>query len=348
MKEHYCFLEKFNNYFNRKIIMFNSLEDYENASKDFFIPVDAEGGMLPFDFNPNDNVMTEIIANGVPFTPDYLLILDSEGNINSRWFVMEEVRNRKGQWTYTLKRDVIADHIDSLYDAPIFVEKGMLQEDDPFIVNSEGMSFNQIKKDETRLLDKSKSSWIVGYMAKNIGGSDVNVQVANESIKIDYVTLGQIASDIGTTEGVLDSLLNFGDEVSNKAYFSTSFSMKVAVVYAGDGVDAYTDYQYSFNEDFTNGTGAITASGTARPYLFGSTLGTNQNLFTDLFKQAVINNKSLLLSQLQNILGTSYLLTNSQLEQLKTYNGKYVKYNGEFYKLNIDYFVLPIIYSSSY
>lgn len=90
MKQYYCFLQKFNNYFNRKIIKFTSLGEYTSASEDFFIPVDSNNSMLPFDFNPNDNVTTEIIANDVPFSPDYFLLLDSEQNIVSRWFITEE------------------------------------------------------------------------------------------------------------------------------------------------------------------------------------------------------------------------------------------------------------------
>ena len=53
-KQHYCFLERFNNYFNRKIIKYDALSDYEEKAENYFIPVDANGNMTPFDFNPND------------------------------------------------------------------------------------------------------------------------------------------------------------------------------------------------------------------------------------------------------------------------------------------------------
>ena len=127
--------------------MFTSLADYESASEDFFIPENNDSSMKSFDFNPNDNVTTEIIANDVPFNPDYFLLLDDDANIVQRWFILKQTRNRQGQWVYSLKRDVIADNLDTLKNAPIFVQKGMLAEDDPFIVNDEGMSLNQVKQD---------------------------------------------------------------------------------------------------------------------------------------------------------------------------------------------------------
>ena len=155
-KQHYCFLERFNNYFNRKLIKKESLEDYQSASADSFIPVDANGNMTPFDFNPNDNITTEIIANGVPFDPDYFLLLDSDGEIVSRWFVLEQKRNRQGQWLYFLRRDVLADSLDTLINAPLFVEKGMIKDyQSPLLLNNEDVNVNQIKKKEI-LLTKCK------------------------------------------------------------------------------------------------------------------------------------------------------------------------------------------------
>ena len=199
-KQHYCFLKKYNNYFNRKIIKFENLSDYESSAEEIFIPVDIHESALPFDFNPNDNVTTEIIANEVPFEPDYFLLLDANMAIVQRWFVIEQKRNRQGQWLYQLKRDVIADNLNSLLNAPIFVEKGMLKEDDPFIVNNEGMSLNQIKDKEILITDRSKTAWIVGYMAKNAGGSDIAVQIDDEAVNVNYKTLAEIASTIGTNE----------------------------------------------------------------------------------------------------------------------------------------------------
>ncbi len=66
----------------------------------------------------------------------------------------------------TARRDVIADHFDKLVEAPVFVQKGNLDADNPLIFNNEGMEFNQIKKDEILLKDETKTPWIVGYIDK--------------------------------------------------------------------------------------------------------------------------------------------------------------------------------------
>ena len=146
-KQHYCFLERFNNYFNRKLIKYDALEDYETNSQSSFIPIDDNGRMLPFDFNPNDNITTEIIVNDVPFDPDYFLLLDADENIVSRWFVLEQKRNRKGQWLYFLRRDVLADSLEQLKSAPIYVEKGIIKDfSSPLLTNNEDLRVNQIKK----------------------------------------------------------------------------------------------------------------------------------------------------------------------------------------------------------
>ena len=171
-KQHYCFLERFNNYFNRKIIRKDTLADYQNNSQDSFIPVDANGAMTPFDFNPNDNITTEIIVNDVPFDPDYFLLLDADENIVSRWFVLEQKRNRKGQWLYFLRRDVLADSYEELQTVPIYVEKGIITDfDSPLLLNNEDLRVNQIKKEEILLKDKTNCAWLVLYLKKGVLGN---------------------------------------------------------------------------------------------------------------------------------------------------------------------------------
>lgn len=333
-KSYYCFLEKFNNYFNRKIIRYETLAEYITASNDHHIPVDANSAMTPFDFNPNDNVTTEIIANDLDFEPDYFLELDASENILSRWFIIEQKRNRQGQWLYSLKRDVISDNVENLLTAPVYIQKAILPETNPLILNSEGMNFNQIKSDETLLKDKTGVAWYVAYIAKSKGGSDVNVQIPTSKIP-NSTSLREIATAMGTTEGVLNSIINIGEDTSTKAYFSKSVSMKLTVSYVGSNNTAYTEYDYSFVPDFSSGTGSKGVSGQTRPDLFGSSLGTNQNLFTNLFKNAVIDKKLLWQAQIKSILSASYFLTDEQFNILYGFNGRYIKYLGKYYKLQI-------------
>ena len=190
-KQHYCFLERFNNYFNRKVIKYDFLSEYQDKAKDNFIPVDANGAMTPFDFNPNDNITTEIIANSVPFDPDYFLLLDDKGDIVSRWFVLEQKRNRQGQWLYLLKRDVLADSYNKVVDAPLYVERGIINNlNSPLLLNNEDLRVNQIKKEEILLKDQSESPWLVMYLKKGVLGTSktavVDIKNAKDNVYLTF------------------------------------------------------------------------------------------------------------------------------------------------------------------
>lgn len=142
--------------------------EYTYINREYFV---AEN----INFNRNDEVVSEVVGNDVPFNPDYLLVLDpSNDEIVSRWFVIKQARIRDGQFQYALKRDVIYDKLDTLLDAPIYVHKGMLEESDPFVVNSEGMTVNQVKKSEIPLQDETANAFVVGYFAKNTPATTVN------------------------------------------------------------------------------------------------------------------------------------------------------------------------------
>ena len=122
-------------------------------------------------FNPNDGVTTELILNtteGLP-TPDYLIAAEQDGfrTINSRWFVIEAQRTRALQTRLTLYRDLVADHLEQIIDAPMFVEKATLTASNPLIYNSEDISVNQIKTAEHLLKDKTDCPWIVGYLPRD-------------------------------------------------------------------------------------------------------------------------------------------------------------------------------------
>lgn len=328
MKLHYCFLERFNNYFNRKIIKYDTLLEYQNNSKSFFIPEDTHGAMMPFDFNPNDNVMTEIIANEVPFDPDYFLLLDDDSNIVQRWFVLEQKRNRQGQWLYQLRRDVVSDNLDNLADAPIFVQKGMLPEDDPMIFNGEGMSFNQIKTNETLLQDRTKSAWIICYLAKNLASADVPVDVPAQDDIPEYYTLSQIASDLGITEATLIDVLNFDPNDNKVLKITNSLSLSYVCTELNEN---YTG-SFGISSDFaTVNTGSWTRywGDASSFYLFFPRIMNN-------FRNQIRANASALLSGMSSFLGRDYYLQSSLASSiLSRYAGKYILYLGRYYQLNI-------------
>lgn len=159
----------FNNYYNRIIKKFDTVTEYEAATPNNYYTYDVQ-------FNPNDGVNTELIVGmgGHTFpdnwAPDYMITYnDTSNNVISRWFVIEWVRTRGGQYKATLHRDVIADNYNAVMNAPIYVEKATIQNaDDVAIYNKENLELNQIKSDESLLKDDTGTAWLVGYVAKNI------------------------------------------------------------------------------------------------------------------------------------------------------------------------------------
>lgn len=177
-------LKGFNNYFNRIVKKYSTIADYKSNSSSYL-------EYSNINFNPRDGVATELVVGSqtqqepgsgsstVPLTwdingtPDYCICYELEGTpaapvIKFRWFVLESERTRNGQYRIALKRDVIADHLNEVLDAPCFVEKGIIADNnDPLLFNKEGMSFNQIKQNEILLKDKTGCGWIVGYVSQD-------------------------------------------------------------------------------------------------------------------------------------------------------------------------------------
>lgn len=150
--------KNYNNYFNRRIKNLS----YENMIANY----DYET-LTNINFNPNDELSTEQIINwSKNWTPDYLIEIEGEQQIKivRRWFVIDTNRTRKGQYNVVLKRDVITDNINGLATGVFSIDRCTLNPDNPLIYNKEGFNYNQIKKAEYKLTDKTNSPWIVGYM----------------------------------------------------------------------------------------------------------------------------------------------------------------------------------------
>ena len=158
----------YNNYFNRIIKKENTIADYKAADADY-------KEVSNINFNPGDGVNTSLVLglgqNGSLFDGeefDYLVayeVVDNANVINSRWFIIEQDRERAGQFELTLKRDVLADNYTDVVNSPIFLEKGFINDsNDPLLYNSESMNLNQIKQLEIPLKDETESGWVVGYI----------------------------------------------------------------------------------------------------------------------------------------------------------------------------------------
>lgn len=172
----------FNNYYNRIVKKYNTLTEYIENSQ-------LWDELHNINFNPNDGINTVFVwgkGEGAPFanpefsTYDYFILstYDEEApegereEIISRWFIIETQRTRGGQEKLTLRRDVIVDHYNKIRTAPVFVEKGIINDlDSPLLLNNEDVKVNQIKVRETLLKDRSENAWLVLYLKKGALGN---------------------------------------------------------------------------------------------------------------------------------------------------------------------------------
>lgn len=93
----------FKNYSNRQATRYSTLAEYAPYQ---IYEVDN------IDFNRADGVVTsQVINTDTAEQGDYLIVSDN-GEIVSRWYIVENTWNRMGQVLLSLKRDLIADFRD--------------------------------------------------------------------------------------------------------------------------------------------------------------------------------------------------------------------------------------------
>lgn len=167
------YLLQYNNYYNRTIKREASLVDYLGYSLGDPITRVA--------FNPNDGVNTEQIINW-PLAyghPDYVLLVNEYNEIVSRWFVIDSIRLRSGQYRLMLRRDLIADFYTEVINAPVFIEKAKLRTTNNLIFNRENMTYNQILDRKIALMDETRVPWVVGYIPRDSFQQDTTITVAS-------------------------------------------------------------------------------------------------------------------------------------------------------------------------
>ena len=178
-----CYLLNFNNYYNREYKKLYNLNDYLDYMKSYWTNVN---------FNPGDGITTTIPVN-YDGEVNYLVVTDDavpglvgQEVIVSRWFIIESKFTRMGQRVLTLRRDVLVDY-SSMATATVYAERGYVPNTSSLIYNSEGNSYNQIKKSEKLIKDESESAWLVGYLAPNVfDNGNVTIQGSNTSVQYDY------------------------------------------------------------------------------------------------------------------------------------------------------------------
>lgn len=191
------YLLKYNNYYNRIVKKEETLQDYAPYGLEKGFPICykiADGAPVlttepeKFNFVPNDEINTEQVINWTGDIPDYLIVSNEDGTIDSRWFVIDHIRIRGQQFKLSLHRDLVVDYYEETVNAPTFIEKATVSPQSPLIFNSENMSYNQIKTKETLLKDATGCPWVVIYFnSKPTDDKPYNVVLESKEIQANQV-----------------------------------------------------------------------------------------------------------------------------------------------------------------
>lgn len=302
---------KYNNYYNRLVKQENSLADYQ-----YYVIYQLDN----VNFNPNDFIYTEHIIGSGSYdgTGDYLLVVDENNEIVSRWFILEAVRKRGGQFSLNLYRDTIADYYNLIIESPIFIEKATLSVDNPLIFNSENMTYNQVKKSETLLKDKSGCPWLVGYYAKN--ATDIRGTVSTNML----VDIPAIAID---TPIINWQYYRYQTESFAGAPTSISYQLNSA----NQSAAAKQGFRYLINVDTGDTDAFIDSSNQSESLKQGATSPMVAASIKDY-----LTSRNLLGTMKSYISAYATISTQAQLDEFLSYNGQLIRdTNGEVYLVNI-------------
>lgn len=238
---------KFNNYYNRIVKRKEAYTEYLQDGTEIATITNCA-------FIENDGISTQQVVNsyfelGIP---DYMVTRDGDA-VSSRWFVIECIKLREGQYRVHLYRDVIAEWLNDIVTAPMFIEKATLRSNNPLIFNKENSTFNQILTSQDVLKDNTDCAWAVGYVANTAFAENkeiiANTNISSEGADFTTDSLATFFARYGIT-------FNTGSTISNVAYpyFSSSSKFVVNWHYSlGNGINTQRQTNVSTNGTLLSG-----------------------------------------------------------------------------------------------
>ena len=120
---------------------------------------------------------------------NYLVVVNNNGTIHSRWYVMESGYTMKGQYQITLRRDLISDHLDKVVSTKCMINRGWLLTGDRRIYKPEGFQLNQVKTAQVPIYYGGEGTknlrFIVAYLAKN-RQQPIDLQLTPSKFPVSY------------------------------------------------------------------------------------------------------------------------------------------------------------------
>lgn len=180
-------LLQWNNYSDRLYKKFDTLAEYAPYIIDYSRSVQTGEISDTVNYDPLDGIsaMASVQMWGSAWNistfPNYCIYVDGN-NIVSRWFIVESNRENGGGYTLQLRRDVLADFETqewSWRNAPAYIERAVVNSNSPFVFNKEPLTYNQIKKAEYLIKDRTKDAWLVAYIARNTETQTISGKINN-------------------------------------------------------------------------------------------------------------------------------------------------------------------------
>ena len=300
----------YNTYGNRLVKKESSLADYLEYEV---------GRETNVNFNPRDGIDTITVANKVD-VGNYVLVVDSESNIVSRWFLMENIYTREGQHYVKLHRDLMVDYWEGIKSAPCFIEKATVDSTDPAIFNKENMTFNQIKTSETPLKDETGCAWVVGYIPKDA----LHNNTIHGDVILDY-----------TADYEYSTLADFPYyDWIDQEYIGRQYNIEYRTYFKGSGAASYIRYRAEISNDTGSYHGSILDYPENETTLtYTSSFSTLQEVYGSNFRQHMLYFWDYQFDGYTNYSGA--ISGNPSLDDLMVYNNKVIKVGSLYYRANV-------------
>ena len=233
---------KYNNYYNREIkAPLPNVTDYQDY-------IYASLGQT--NFNPGDGVATH---HDIPMDiddGDYLIVA-SGTQVVSRWFIIDHDRVCRGPnaglYRLQLLRDVIADNYNATLNSTCFIERAIVNDDNPLIYNSENINTNQQRKSAELLKDDTKMAWLIGFVDREAPAKTFAI---NSTVVADYEMSKYRYKDYFTKDANSVTLLDGYVYATNTQYSGSPTAFKFVLneyaeqTYLGNSTSK-GDYKYT-------------------------------------------------------------------------------------------------------
>lgn len=235
---------KFNNYYNRKEIIYDTIADYISQATYYETQTTKN-------FEERDGVDTKTkTAWSNSWKPDYLLVVTETNTIVSRWFVTHFDFIRGNLYDAVLRRDLIAEVYNQVIEAPAYIEKATVTNlFDPAVYNKEDLLLNQIKKAEQTITDNSGIAWLVGFFDSSMTAAEFQ-DLFKDGTKYKYINYGK-SPDYTTAD-----ITTWNTDIYNRTYtyINDSNQDNLSIVSAikvlpstGTGITTYRNSKCNYN-----------------------------------------------------------------------------------------------------